>query len=284
MPRLQRTRHAGRIADSIHALTRELEATHERGGDVVVVPAVRSLLGALPARSFIVSRGPWMAQRALLAALVFGAPAGRTRGGVDTPVDGESSEDVDGDILPVALTIDGLARLELVRHAVASRAGIAVDELRLGQIPAGGWPRLAEAMGELQGASVAVYDGVPGEADVVWGDDLLGWRLLFSDVPAAEAGHADVLIDASIDEQGVHLRVLDGRVEPPVVRKALVIDGVIRDVIAWKLVDNVGRGADGQTAHGREAPAPAPVGDDDEAGPRAHPPEVGDDDDDPWHC
>jgi hypothetical protein len=220
----------GPLDHEIRSTIRELEvAFAAHGADVIVIPALRPLLGGLHAGCFVVSRGPWIAQRALLTALLLGPPPRRASGPVDARIDRERPRLDDGAAaLAVRLTCDPRARRALARHALGSRAGLDAERLRHGQISAPSeWSALAEASSFLASATFDVVDGLPGRAEVVFGDDVC-WCLQFSAVEHPEDGHADIVIDVYVDERGVQLRAVDGRVEPPVLRLGRIVDGVVR--------------------------------------------------------
>jgi len=125
------------------------------------------------------------------------------------------------------MTIDARACRDLTRHALARGARIAASDLQHGRIENEMWARLAETTRALVEHPVRIVEGALGVVELVWGDALLCWRLLFTDAPDVVAGHADLIVDVVADKAGVGLRVLDGRDDPPVVRRGRVIDGAV---------------------------------------------------------
>jgi len=218
------------LAPVVHAVVRQLEQAYNAGGGAcVVVPALRPLLGGLPVGCLVVSRGPWIAQRSLLAALALGPPARRALGPVDARIDtrGDDAGDAASEVVSVAMTIDPHACRDLTRHAIARGARITALDLQHGRIENEMWARLAETTGALSEHPVTIVEGAPGVVELVWGDGLLGWRLYFTDAPDAVAGHADLIVEVVADEAGVALRVLDGRDDPPTVRRGRIVEGAV---------------------------------------------------------
>lgn len=215
------------LAAAIQEFTFDLErAYNARGVEGVVVPAVASLVGVLLPGTQIVSRGPWALQRSLLLALL-ASPPKRAR---DDDVEGVT----EGPAVDWSLVIDPDAARDLVLHAVARRACVAIDDLRQGRIARNAWARLADATRALGELELEVVDGEPGTIELRIAEGSVCWHMtLWGEAPSAEregpAAMADVIADVFADAGGIWLRVLDGRAEPPVVkRRQLVGDRLVR--------------------------------------------------------
>ena len=76
------------LNDALADVTRDLERAFSGGGaSMLVLPALRPLLGGLPEGCLVVSRGPWALQRSLLWTLLDTRPR-RALGPVDARIDG----------------------------------------------------------------------------------------------------------------------------------------------------------------------------------------------------
>lgn len=231
------------LNDALADVTRDLERAFNAGGaTMLVLPALRPLLGGLPEGCLVVSRGPWALQRSLLWTLL-DTPPRRALGPVDARIDGRDDAPSDGadsvptelaqgasgdDHVPVDLTVHPRMLRHLVRHALARKARIVVDDLRHGKIEGLAWGRLATAARTLSEHPVRVFDGPPDKIAIGWGDGFVCWVLLLTDAPDPDSSDADIVIDVTLGPRGVELVVLDGRSEPPMRTHARLVDGTVR--------------------------------------------------------
>jgi hypothetical protein len=230
------------LKDALSDITHDLErAFNAGGGSMLVLPALRPLLGGLPEGCLVVSRGPWALQRSLLWTLLDTLPR-RALGPVDARIDERSDASGDGahsastklaggtsgdDPPAVELTIHPRTLRFLVRYALARTARIDVDHLRHGNVEGLAWSRLAAATRTLSEHPVSVFDGPPAKIAVRWADGFVCWHLLLTDAPAPDSGDADIVIGLTLGGRGVELDVLDGRSEPPKRSFARLTDGVL---------------------------------------------------------
>jgi hypothetical protein len=227
------SRSSSTLAEVVAAVTADIErAFNDDGAPSLVVPALRPLLGGLRRGCVVVSRGPWVLQRGLLALLV-SSPARIVHGPVDRRFDDHdetataAATDVGGGARVAAtLSIDAAGARDFVWHLVAGMARVVAEDLRSGQIEDKHWRGLADATAHVTGLPVSLVEGAAGEACLDFGDHFVRWDLRFHD-GGTRAGHADILIDVTLGAHGQELDVLDGRTEPPTRIHARLVSGSI---------------------------------------------------------
>lgn len=116
----------------------------------------------------------------------------------------------------------------LVRHALARKAQILIDDLRHGNIANLDWGRLATGARTLSEHPVQVFDGPPDKIAIGWGDDFVCWVLLLTDAPDPDSSDADIVIDVTLQARGIAFAVLDGRSDPPKRTHACLVDCTVR--------------------------------------------------------
>ncbi len=207
------------LKDALAQVLADLEEAHRNGGaHMLVLPALRPLLGGLPEGCLVVSRGPWLLQRALLWLLLdsrarhaFGPIDARIDDGCHGPHDenirpspSPSEEGTAQEPVAVELSIHPRTLRNLVRYAFAHTARVDVDDLRQGKIADAAWSYLAAASGTISDHPVSVCPGTLDKIVVRWADGCVTWRLLLTDVPDSESSDADVI---------VHVTHGEGRIE-----------------------------------------------------------------------
>ena len=230
------------LKDALTEVLADLKEAFRNGGaPMLVLPALRPLLGGLPHGCLVVSRGPWSLQRSLLWLLIDTQPRQAT-GPIDARIDegsdgarnGESSppptpsgESTAKESVAVELVIHPRTLHEFMRYAFARTACVDLDDLRQGRIKDAEWSHLAFASGTLSEHPVNVSPGPLDTIVVRWADGMVCWRLLLTDAPDPESSDADVVAHLTLGERRIEIDVLDGRSDPPTRLQGRLIDGVL---------------------------------------------------------